>query len=46
MLPDKVNQKFKTEGVYAYHEYIERKGSRKQLQSKLREWYRQRLARS
>lgn len=46
MLPDKVKQKSKTEGVYAYHEYIEKKGSRKQLQSKLREWYRQILARN
>ena len=39
-LPADVQQKSKTEGVYAYHDYIERKGKRKQLQSKLREWYR------
>ena len=35
-----VQEKSKTEGVYAYHEYIGRNGKRKQLQSKLREWYR------
>jgi len=40
-LPADVQEKFKTEGVYAYHEYLEGKGKRKQLQSKLREWYRQ-----
>ena len=41
LFPADVQEKYKTEGVYAYHEYIERKGKRKQLQSKLREWYRQ-----
>lgn len=41
LFPADVQEKFKTEGVYAYHEYIEREGSRKQLQSKLLEWYRQ-----
>jgi len=41
MLPAQVQKKFKTEGVYAYHEYIDRKGKRKELQSKLRQWYRQ-----
>jgi len=41
LFPAKVQEKYKTTGVYAYHEYIERKGSRKQLQSKLRERYRQ-----
>lgn len=39
--PYEIKEKYKTEGVYAYHEYIERKGSRKQLQSNLREWFRQ-----
>ncbi len=41
LFPADVQEKYKTEGVYAYHDYIERKGKRKQLQSKLREWYRQ-----
>jgi hypothetical protein len=41
LFPADVREKYKTEGVYAYHDYIERKGKRKQLQSKLREWYRQ-----
>ena len=40
-LPADVQERSKTEGVYAYHDYIKRKGKRKQLQSKLREWYRQ-----
>jgi hypothetical protein len=39
-LPANIQEKYKTEGVYAYHEYIGRKGKRKELQSKLREWYR------
>ena len=39
LFPDDVKEKYKTEGVYAYHEYIEGKGKRKQLQLKLREWY-------
>ena len=45
LFPTNVQEKYKTEGVYAYHEYIERKGKRKQLQSKLREWYRQKQSR-
>jgi hypothetical protein len=40
LLPADVHEKYKTTGVYAYHDYIERKGSRKELQLKLREWYR------
>lgn len=40
LLPADVQKKYKTTGVYAYHDYIERKGSRKELQLKLREWYR------
>lgn len=40
LLPADVQEKYKTNGVYAYHDYIERKGKRKELQSKLREWYR------
>lgn len=42
LFPTDVREKYKTEGVYAYHDYIERRGNRKKLQSKLREWYRQR----
>ncbi|MBK8812467.1 MAG: hypothetical protein IPN69_17295 [Acidobacteria bacterium] len=40
LLPIDVQEKYKSEGAYAYHEYVERKGKRKELQSKLREWYR------
>ncbi len=43
MLPDKVKEKFKVEGVYAYHDYIERKGSRKRLQERLIKWQVRRL---
>lgn len=39
LLPQDVVKDFKTNGVYAYHEYIDRDGSRKELQSKLREWW-------
>lgn len=38
-LPPDVREKYKTKGVYAYHDYIEQNGKRKELQSKLREWY-------
>ncbi len=41
MFPPEMQEKYKTEGVYAYHEYIEQKDHRKKLQSDLREWYRQ-----
>jgi hypothetical protein len=41
LLPADVQEKYKTNGVYAYHDYIECKGKRKELQSKLREWHRQ-----
>jgi hypothetical protein len=40
LLPADVQEKYKTEGVYAYHEHIEIEGARKRLQAKLREWYR------
>lgn len=40
MLPVDVQKRYKTNGTFAYHEYIERKGNRKELQTKLREWYR------
>ena len=39
LLPSPVKEKFKTDGVYAYHEYIARTGSRERLQLKLRNWY-------
>ena len=40
LLPAKVQESYITQGVYAYHDYIERKGKRKELQSKLREAHR------
>ena len=39
MLPADVREEFKTRGVYAYHDYVDRKGARKDLQLKLREWF-------
>jgi hypothetical protein len=39
LLPENVVAEFKTRGVYAYHDYIDRDGSRKELQSKIREWW-------
>jgi hypothetical protein len=40
LLPAEVQKKIQTNGVYAYHDYIRRKGARSQLQFKVREWYR------
>ena len=42
LFPADVQDKYKTTGVYAYHDYIEQKGKRKELQSKLHEWYQKR----
>lgn len=42
LFPADVQEKYKTTGVYAYHDYIEQKGKRKESQSKLREWYQKR----
>jgi hypothetical protein len=42
LFPADVQEKYKTEGVYAYHDYIEQKGKREELQAKLREWYQKR----
>ena len=39
LLPAKTQDDFKTNGVYAYHEYIDQRGSRKELQQKLRNWF-------
>jgi hypothetical protein len=41
LLPTDVQQKYKTDGAYAYEDYIHRKGARLQLQSRLLAWYRQ-----
>ena len=38
--PENVKASFKTNGVYAYHEYIETTGARADLQKKLREFWR------
>jgi hypothetical protein len=39
LLPADTQASYKTNGVYAYHDYIDRKGSRKELQANLRKWY-------
>jgi len=44
LLPANVQKKIQTNGVYAYHDYIRRKGARSQLQFKVREWYRRKHA--
>ena len=41
LLPPEIQKQYKAQGAYAYHDYISRKGARRQLQSKVREWYRQ-----
>ena len=38
-LPADVVESYKTNGAYAYHDYIDRRGARKELQAKLRNWY-------
>ncbi len=40
LLPLAVQKKIQSNGVYAYHDYVRRKGARSQLQFKVREWYR------
>jgi len=41
LLPEKIQTKYKNEGAYAYHDYIVRKGARRQLQLKVQKWWRQ-----
>ena len=41
LLPADVQKNYETYGAYAYHAYIRRKGARRQLQSRLLAWYRQ-----
>jgi hypothetical protein len=41
LLPEKIQTKYKNEGAYAYHDYMARKGARRQLQLKVRKWWRQ-----
>lgn len=43
MLPASVQKKYLAEGVYAYHSYIDGDGARAELQSKLRDRYKQKL---
>ena len=40
IFPAKVRERYKTEGVYAYFEFVQRKRNRVWLQRKLNEWYR------
>ena len=41
LLPEKIQTKYKNEGAYAYHDYMARKGARRQLQLKVQKWWRQ-----
>jgi len=41
LLPEKIQTKYKNKGAYAYHDYIVRKGARRQLQLKVQKWWRQ-----
>jgi hypothetical protein len=40
VFPAKVREKYKTEGIYAYFEFVQKKRSRVWLQRKLNGWYR------
>lgn len=42
MLPAKVQKSYKTEGVYAYFEFVEKAQNRKRLRRRLNEWHRRR----
>lgn len=42
LLPVDIQRSYQTQGAYAYEDYIRRKGARRQLQARLRVWYRQR----
>ena len=44
LLPADVQRKIQNNGVYAYHDYIRRKGARSRLQFKVREWYQRKHA--
>jgi hypothetical protein len=39
MLPARVQKRYKTEGVYAYFEFVERPRNREWLRRRLSEWY-------
>jgi hypothetical protein len=41
LLPGNIQTKYKNVGAYAYHDYMAQKGARRQLQSKVRKWWRQ-----
>lgn len=40
LLPANLQERYKTEGAFVFEEYIHRKGARRLLQGRLREWYR------
>ncbi len=40
MFPAKVQEGYKTEGVYAYFEFVKKKRNRMKVQRRLNEWYR------
>ncbi len=46
MFPDKVQEKYKADGVYAYFEFVQQKRHRVWLQRKLNEWYRKKYGAS
>ena len=46
LFPAKVQRRYKTEGVYAYFEFVQKKRNRVWLQRKLNEWYRSKYGES
>jgi hypothetical protein len=40
LLPQKVREDYKVEGLYAYYKCVQREANRKRLQVRLEEWYR------
>jgi hypothetical protein len=46
VFPAKVKERYKTEGVYAYFEFVQKKRNRAWLQRTLNEWYRSKYGES
>ncbi len=46
IFPAKVRERYKTEGVHAYFEFVQKKRNRVWLQRKLSEWYRRKYGES
>jgi hypothetical protein len=46
MFPPKVQERYKTDGIYSYFEFVQKKRNREWLQRKLNQWYRSKYGES